>query len=377
MKIKKIILPAVLTLILSGCKANNVPEETPSSADETTGWTEPVTVHDDSLSSRQKTTWHCVSFGSYPMTEITGSEYHTIAGYAVDETDVVYDEALYKQLEQAEWTDNETEINGTKYRRMTALDAVAWASGWPQRYDWEDENTWHYFRYDPVRWRIIEVNGDVLTLMADRLLDCSPYHTEAAYVNWQDSTMRSFLNGYDETANSAGISYARAQDSFYGTAFTDEEKAAVLKVPVENLANYYFGTDCGEDTEDYVYLLSEAEVFSSDAAERHGFYPGDGVDDPSRRFRPTPYAMARGSWYSPVEDYKGNGFWFMRTNGYTAANVTYICDFGYIYNRGTFVTCNDSGILPVIQVDSTKAVLVDAGTVSSSEIVERQEHLGE
>ncbi|MBR3127231.1 MAG: hypothetical protein IKF35_03140, partial [Solobacterium sp.] len=75
------------------------------------------------------------------------------------------------------------------------------------------------------------------------------------------------------------------------------------------------------------------------------------------------------------ETYRGNGFWFMRTSGYTPANVTYICDFGYIYNRGTYVTCNDSGLLPIIQVDSTKAELQDAGTVSSTDIQERQEKL--
>ena len=63
------------------------------------------------------------------------------------------------------------------------------------------------------------------------------------------------------------------------------------------------------------------------------------------------YAMARGTWYSPVADYKGNGFWFMRTNGYSRSNVTYICDFGYIYNRGTNVSCNDAGILPAMWVD--------------------------
>ncbi len=81
------------------------------------------------------------------------------------------------------------------------------------------------------------------------------------------------------------------------------------------------------------------------------------------------YAMARGTWYSPVETYRGNGFWFMRTNGYSESSVTYICDMGYIYDHGTDVSCADSGILPVICVDSSKVEFTYADKVSSLDIL--------
>ena len=366
-------LPLVLGLISCEKKAEPpVPEETPAD----TGYHDPQVELSEDFYGGRKTTWQCVYFGSYPMQEIIpDSAYTAVDSYAVDESDYLIDPALYATLEQAEWTGPDLDLDGERYRRISRDDTISWAAERPQHYRWSEETEFRYFAYRPIRWRIIEANGDNLTLMADRLMDCSPYHTEAVDVTWQNSTVRSFLNGYDSDANLAGISYAEPQDSFYGTAFSDPEKAAVLPTAVENKNNYYFGTDCGEDTEDYVYLLSEAEVFASDAAERHGFFPGDGIDDPARRFRPTVYAMARGTWYSPVESYRGNGFWFMRTSGYTPANVTYICDFGYIYNRGTYVTCNDSGLLPIIQIDSTKAQLQDAGTVSSTDIQERQEKL--
>ncbi|MBQ1356242.1 MAG: hypothetical protein IIY72_07155 [Solobacterium sp.] len=374
-RLVKPLLCLPLVLVLAGCEKQAeppVPEETPAD----TGYHDPLVELSEDFYGGRKTTWQCVTFGSYPAQEIiSGPEYTAVDGYAVDDSDYLADPELYAALEQAEWTGSDLELNGERYRRISREDTISWAADRPQHYRWDDETPFRYFAYKPIRWRIIEVNGDVLTLMADRLMDCSPYHTEAVDVTWQDSAVRSFLNGYDSNANLAGISYALPQDSFYGTAFSAEEKTAVLSTSVENKNNYYFGTDCGEDTEDYVYLLSEAEVFASEAAERHGFYPGDGIDDPARRFRPTVYAMARGTWYSPVEYYRGNGFWFMRTSGYTPANVTYICDFGYIYNRGTYVTCNDSGLLPVIRVDSTKAELQDAGMVSSTDIQERQEKL--
>ncbi len=52
----------------------------------------------------------------------------------------------------------------------------------------------------------------------------------------------------------------------------------------------YFGTHCGPDTRDLVFILSEAEVFASEKAVDYGFYPGDGFGDPARQFRSTLYA---------------------------------------------------------------------------------------
>ena len=65
---------------------------------------------------------------------------------------------------------------------------------------------------------------------------------------------------------------------------------------------------------------------------------------------PTAYAKARGAWNSADSETAGNGFWFLRTNGYTRDNVVYVGEKGYLYNRGIPVTCSDAGIVPVILV---------------------------
>ena len=327
---------------------------------------EPEVTEDSTLSSGLKTTWDCVYFGSYPSCEVTAGEFSAVEEYAVYEGSVLVDPELTSRLAAAEWLNNETELDGVRYRRMKAEDAVSASAEREQHYRWEDAESWHYFRYDPIKWRVIELDADEAMLIADREMDCAQYNRETADVSWKACTLRSFLNGYDGTQNAAGISFAdNPGESFFKTAFSEEEQEAILAKTVENPDNSYYGTECGEDTSDKVFILSADEVFSGENAGRHGFYPGGGVDDPARRFRPTMYAMARGTWYSPVEDYRGNGFWFMRTNGYTSSSVTYICDFGYIYNRGTDVSCNDSGVLPAIRVDLNKARLEYAGTVSS------------
>ena len=66
----------------------------------------------------------------------------------------------------------------------------------PQHYRWGEKLEWHYFRFDPIRWRIIGLDGSAACLMADRLMDCRSYHTEDGPVTWESSAIRSWLNGY-------------------------------------------------------------------------------------------------------------------------------------------------------------------------------------
>ena len=329
---------------------------------------EPYVEKDDSLSTGQVTTWSCITFGSYPQTEIVAEAFTAVDDYAVQEEDYLVDPELYQKLDKAEWNGSQTEISGIRYLRISREDAVSSAADSVQHYRWEEKTRWHYFRFDPVRWRVIGLKDGAACLMADRLMDCQPYNVEEGAVSWESSTVRSWLNSYPAEENNAGIDYRGK--GFLDTAFTAAEQKAILRTRVENRPNELYGTDCGNDTEDRVFLLSNSEVFSSDTAARNGFYAGSGYDDPAKRFRSTTYAKCKGSWWSSVNGYMGNSFWFMRTSGYTPESVTYICDFGYIYQRGTISTCEDAGILPAIWIDLNLAQPEPSGIVSSSDILE-------
>ena len=61
----------------------------------------------------------------------------------------------------------------------------------------------------------------------------------------------------------------------------------------------------------------------------------------------------------------------MRTSGYTNANTAYVCDFGYLYVRGTSVTCDDAAVLPAINIDLCRAHWLPASSVSSTDIIIR------
>ena len=329
---------------------------------------EPRVEKDDTLSTGLVTTWACITFGSYPQTEIVPAAFTAVDDYAVQKGDFLEDPVLYDALEKSEWKDNRTTVGGVRYLRISRDDVVSSAADSAQHYRWAENIEWHYFRFDPIRWRIIALQDGTACLLADRLLDCQPYHAEDEPVSWESSTVRSWLNGYGAEKNSAGLDYRGI--GFLDLAFTDAEREAVLQTSLENRPNPLYATDSGSDTEDRVFLLSCDEVFSSDTAARNGFYAGNGYDDPARRFRATLFAKCRGAWWSSVDGYMGNSFWFMRTNGYTRKGVTYICDFGYTYPRGTISTCEDACILPAIQIDLDLAHPEPDGTVSSRDVLE-------
>ena len=80
----------------------------------------PQVTEDSSLSSGLSATWDCVYFGNYPACEITADNFDAVDGYAVDEGSILVDGDLVKQLEEAQWLENETVLDGVRYRRMKA-----------------------------------------------------------------------------------------------------------------------------------------------------------------------------------------------------------------------------------------------------------------
>ena len=299
------------------------------------------------------TRWECILFGSYPTNEVVSGSFNAVDDYALVEGDVITDAALYSQLEQAAWTDDDTEIGGKRYHRLNGAGAVSCSTNREQHYRWTDTEKWHYFAYAPIKWRILKQTGDKAVLLADRMPDTCPFNDIYKDTSWSDCSLRQWLNG-----------------EFLSRAFTEQERSAIEETDVKNAPNYFFGTDCGPDTQDRVFILSNKEVFASPLATDYGFYAGSGIDDAARRFRSTLYAKCRGAWWSSVEGYRGNSFWFMRTNGYTPSSITYICDFGYLYNQGTAVTCDDAAVLPALTIDLTKASWTVATPVMSTDIVQ-------
>lgn len=108
---------------------------------------------DDATPPRKVTRWECILFGSYPANEVVSGGFNAVDDYALVEGDVIADASLYNQLEHAEWTDDDTELDGTRYHRLNAAGAVSHSNSRDQHYRWSDPDAWHYFAYTPITLR--------------------------------------------------------------------------------------------------------------------------------------------------------------------------------------------------------------------------------
>lgn len=298
------------------------------------------------------TRWCCLWFGAYPSSEVVSTTFQAVDTYALNEGEVIQDASLYERLKNATWTDDDTEIGGLCYHRINGEGAITASANRDNHYRWADTKAYHYFEYKPMKWRVVKIRGTQATLVADRMPDCHPFHDREEDTDWSRCSLRQWLNS-----------------EFFSRAFSTEERKAIVETANDNDRNSYYGTSCGPSTLDKVFILSANEIYASPTATAYGFYAGSGIDDPAKRFRSTLYAKCRGAWWSSVDNYRGNSFWMMRTSGYTNANTAYVCDFGYLYVRGTSVTCDDAAVLPAITIDISRADWQLAPAVSSTDIM--------
>lgn len=163
------------------------------------------------------------------------------------------------------------------------------------------EGYYRYFLYEPLQWDVIADSNGYLTLMTKAAVACVPYdNQEREYTDtgiqalmvsprtWENSSVRSWLNGYgmNYNANQCDFSYEGA--GFLNASFDDHEKQAIIK------------TTTGKNSNDLVYLLSEAEARKL-LAEKE-----------LRKKQCSPYAQACGAYIYMGDSNRGNVSWFLR-----------------------------------------------------------------
>ncbi len=93
------------------------------------------------------------------------------------------------------------------------------------------------------KWRIIDIQGNQALLLKDLALPGMAYNSKKGDVTWEQSSLRNWLN-----------------TEFLEQNFTKAEKENIVLTGVINNDNPLYGTDGGNDTQDYVYLLSIDEL---------------------------------------------------------------------------------------------------------------------
>ena len=254
----------------------------------------PKVEDDSSTESGKKVTWNCLWFGSYPQSQITAE-----------------DGEIYTILTNIDnWNKNgDVIIENTKYHK-TEKD---------------------YFKYEPIKWRVLQSENGEAFLLSDVILDKQLYNENDKYVTWEKSSLRAWLN-----------------KKFIKRAFIDEEREKINITEIINQDNPVYGTEGGNNTFDKIFLLSLSEVSEQQDGEKYGF-----LDDEIRACGKSDFSKT-GSW------------WWLRSPGYDSGYAAGVYDYGWVYRYGHDVGSSDDGVRPALHLNLSSSNLFSyAGTVSS------------
>ncbi len=92
------------------------------------------------------------------------------------------------------------------------------------------------------QWHILDIQGNTALIITEDIIGQQSYHNRAGDVTWAECSLRSYLNG-----------------EFY-SKFTAAEQSKIISSLNKNQDNQWYGSRGGEDTRDYIFLLSIEEV---------------------------------------------------------------------------------------------------------------------
>ena len=131
----------------------------------------------------------------------------------------------------------------------------------------------------PLTWQVLDVTKDSALLISKYVLERYPYHDKKENITWEQSNVRSYLNGFDGTHNQNGIDHTGK--GFIDMAFTADEQRWIKQVTNTNPSSpvSWNNVPGGNNTTDKVFLLSHGEVLQ--------YFP----TNKSRVAHPTAYAI--------------------------------------------------------------------------------------
>lgn len=201
-----------------------------------------------------------------------------------------------------------------------------------------------YFEWEPIVWKVLyidEQNGKMLVL-ADKALDCKPFSMRKPGVptaNWENSTVRSWLNGYDARQNSYRKDFSDAGENFITTAFGKSEQSAILSTKLDN------GSDCNATT-DKVFLLSQNDVRNP----AYGFAAGSFSGAVNRMASYSNYALMMGCNYSEIMGKGVRTSWMTRSSALESQGIMRVIASGWvIQNNDPFD--KKASVIPAMWID--------------------------
>lgn len=190
---------------------------------------------------------------------------------------------------------------------------------------------------EPIKWRVLSVDGNEAFVMADKALDCKMYNEISGYADWETCTLRQWLNGI-----------------FLDAAFDVEEQSTIKTTLLENTDN----NSVAGNTSDKIFLLSESEVRNV----KYGFSNVYNAFSETRQCKASAYAVENNCNIKGSKKYIGNCFWWLRSSS-CAKSVGYG---GWGDYAGVGVNFDDYAVRPAMNIDLSSSSWQYAGTVSAN-----------
>ena len=152
----------------------------------------------------------------------------------------------------------------------------------------------------PIRWRVLDQQGDQRLLLAEEILARLPYNKDYDNTYWQTSSLRRWLN-----------------QTFFQQAFSFQERAHIINTRLQNLPNPRYRTSSGGVTVDKIFLLSIEEL---------------------ERYLPRNEDRAMGCW------------WWVRTPGMNILSAVGVYEDGSLYDTGINVHFKEAGVRPAMWI---------------------------
>ena len=255
----------------------------------------PKIKDDSSTESGKKVTWDCLWFGSYPQSKITKK-----------------DGDIYTSLKNTyNWDKNgDATIDNIKYHKTKK----------------------GYFKYEPIKWRVLQAENKEAFLLSDVILDKQAYNENDEDITWEESSLRAWLN-----------------KKFMNRAFSDEEKENINITEIVNQDNQDYGTEGGNNTADKIFLLSLSEVSGKKDGKKYGF-----LNDETRICKTNSFSKMKAA------------LWWLRSPGDDSNYAVRVDNDGWVSRIGRRVDSGDDGVRPALHLNLSSSNLFSyAGTVSS------------
>ena len=172
-------------------------------------------------------------------------------------------------------------------------------------------------------WYVLDINNGKALIITSNVVDLGRYNTSNVNTTWENSSLRSYLNG-----------------TFYDSlSLANKDREKIIPVTNETENNQWFGTNGGNATLDYIFLLSLSEVVK--------YFGDSGLLE--NRPNSTTYWISDEFDAKRVANWIGVAtHWWLRSPGNLPINATRVGANGSIYMVGENVDNYMIGIRPAL-----------------------------